>query len=94
MKKVTFSAIFIRQWIVTTEITDDKIASRNSAGQHISHQFDEIKSVSKYQDMLVIVYKDKDVLYMDLNGFKSGSADNAIEHIVTTAGVKLKDEER
>ena len=82
-----------RELIVTTEISD-KITVHNSAGIVKAHHFDQIVSISRFQGMLVITFKDRDVIYLDLDGFKSGDPDKAISYITEQAGVKLKDEDR
>ena len=82
-----------RELIVTTEISD-KVTVHNSAGIIKAHHFDQIVTVSRYQGMMIIAFKDRDVIYLDLNGFKSGDPDKAISYVTEQAGVKLKDEDR
>ena len=82
-----------RELIVTTEISD-KVTVHNSAGIVKAHHFDQIVTVSRYQGMMIIAFKDRDVIYLDLNGFKSGNPDKAISYVTEQAGVKLKDEDR
>jgi len=82
-----------RELIVTTEISD-KITVHNSAGIVKAHHYDQVVSVSRFQGMLVIAFKDREVIYLDLNGFKSGNPDKATKHICEQANVKLKDEDR
>lgn len=82
-----------RELIVTTEISD-KITVHNSAGIVKAHHYDQVVSVSRFQGMLVIAFKDREIIYLDLNGFKSGNPDKATKHICEKANVKLKDEDR
>ncbi len=82
-----------RELIVTTEISD-KITVHNSAGIVKAHHFDQVVSVSRFQGMLVITFKDRDVIYLDLNGYKIGNSDKATSYICEQANVKLKDEDR
>ena len=82
-----------RELIVTTEISD-KITVHNSAGLVKAHHFDQVVTVSRFQGMGIIVFKDRDVIYLDLNGFKSGDPNKAISHVCEQANVKLKDEDR
>lgn len=82
-----------REMIVTTEISD-KVISRNNAGQNTYHPFSQVTALNLFQNMLVITFKDRQVLYLDMDSFQNNDGEAAVSYLSEAAGVKVKDEKR
>ena len=78
-----------RELINTIEISD-RVYSKNSLGVLTNHTFDKITTMSQYRKLFVFTFNDKSVLYMDIDGFKTGNIEELKEYLSTKTSVKVK----
>ena len=70
-----------RELTITTELSD-KIKSFNSDGGNITYKYDQIKEIREFKDMLVIIFKDDQAIYLDSSGFEGYKKEDVLEHLV------------